>query len=266
MVEAIAPAASDRFLEIGPGPGVLTTRLAARAAHVTAIEIDRDLASDLGQTMPANVEVVTGDILETDLAPYLSGGPVRVAGNLPYNISSPILFTLLRLAGSGGPVPHTETVKRGQSPFLANKGDSPGLLDATLMLQREVADRLVATPGTRDYGVLTIFTAVQADVHRLLTLPPGAFRPAPKVHSAVIRLSFVAPRVPAELAPTFERMVRVMFTQRRKTLANALKPFAETAGRPPTEALASAAIDPGARPETLGLAALTRLAAAFRPA
>ena len=233
---------------------MLTSRLAARAGSVTAIEIDRDLAVGLRQMMPPNVEVVTADVLEVDLAAYAAGGTLRVAGNLPYNISSPILFKLLR-------------AKRGLSPFSdAGKGGSPLFRDATVMLQREVADRLVAKPGTKDYGVLTIFTAARADVTRLLTLPPGAFRPAPKVHSAVVRLTFVHPRVPLELEGTFERMVRTMFMQRRKTVGNALRPFAAALGRDGLSALSAVGIDPGARPETLDLAALTRLAGVFGPA
>jgi 16S rRNA (adenine1518-N6/adenine1519-N6)-dimethyltransferase len=252
VVAVIAPQPADRFLEIGPGPGVLTSRLAARAASVTAIEIDRDLAAALRLEMPDNVEVVAADILEVDLDAYAGGRPMRIAGNLPYNISSPILFKLLHAAE-----------KRGQPPFFAKNGDSPHFRDATLMLQREVADRLVAKPGTKDYGVLTIFTAVHADVERLVTLPPGAFRPAPKVHSTVVRLTFVPARVGADLYATFERMVRVMFMQRRKTLGNALRPFADTVGRDAGQALSAAGIDPRARPETLDLAALTRLAAVF---
>jgi 16S rRNA (adenine1518-N6/adenine1519-N6)-dimethyltransferase len=249
VAAAIAPAPDDRFLEIGPGPGVLTSRLAARAASVTAIEIDRDLALGLRQMMPPNVEVVTADVLDVDLAAYVAGGPMRVAGNLPYNISSPILFKLLRVAA--------ETRRADLS--------GPSLVDATLMLQREVADRLVAKPGTKDYGVLTIFTGARAEVRRLLTLPPGAFRPAPKVHSAVVRLTFVAPQVPVELEGTFERMVRTMFTQRRKTVGNALRPFADALGRDGLSALSAAGIDPAVRPETLDLAALTCLAAVFGP-
>src|SRR5215471_14228514 len=128
VVEAIAPRPDDRFLEIGPGPGVLTTRLAARAAHVTAIEIDRDLADELRATLPATVDVVTADVLDVDLGSYLAGGPLRVAGNLPYNISSPILFKLLAAQ------------RQGQSLFPAGNQDSPRFRDATLMLQREVAD------------------------------------------------------------------------------------------------------------------------------
>ncbi len=237
VASAIAPRPGDRFLEIGPGPGVLTTRLAARAAQVTAVEIDRDLAAELRRTAPRNVTIVDGDILDFDLLPLLSSGPLRVAGNLPYNISSPILFALLSASRA-----------------------SPNLLDATVMLQREVAERLAAVPGTRDYGVLTIFAAAQADVTPLLSLPPGAFRPPPKVHSSVLRLTFKPSVVPVELDALFERMVRTMFMQRRKTLSNALRVFAESVGVDAAVVLADAGIDPRRRPETLGQADLLRLA------
>ena len=249
MVEAIAPSPSDRFLEIGPGPGVLTTRLASRAGHVTAIEIDRDLAASLGREAPANVEVVTADVLDVDLAVYASAVPLRVAGNLPYNISSPILFALLAAA------------QRERSPSPAEgRAAAPLFLDATLMLQHEVVDRLVARPGTKDYGVLTIFVNAAADVRRLLALPPGAFRPAPRVHSAVVRLTFKPSAVPADLGAVFSGMVRSMFTQRRKTLLNALRPFAASIGADAGAALAAAGIDPSARPETLDLDRLVALA------
>jgi 16S rRNA (adenine1518-N6/adenine1519-N6)-dimethyltransferase len=241
VVAAIDPRPDQRFVEIGPGPGVLTWRLASRAAHLTAIEIDRYLVQDLRRDAPANVEIVEADILDFDLLSLAAGGPIRVAGNLPYNISSPILFKLLD-AGSG----------------------SGRLLDATVMLQREVADRLVAVPGTKDYGVLTIFTAVRADVTRLLTLPPGAFRPPPKVNSAVVRLTFKPSIVPPELTTTFGGMVKTMFMQRRKTLANALGPFADASGISAAAALSAAGIDPVRRPETLAMPELLALAAAFQ--
>ena len=240
VVETIAPLPSDRFLEIGPGQGVLTTRLASRAARVTAIEIDRDLAATLRERLAPTVEVVTADVLKVDLPAYLDEGAVRIAGNLPYNISSPILFRLLASA---------------RPPA-----------DATLMVQREVADRLAAQPGTKEYGVLAILTGARADVRRVLTLPPGAFRPAPKVQSAVVRLRFVPSRVPAPLEATFERIVRQVFMQRRKTLANALRPFAEAAHRDAVSALSAAGIDARLRPEALDLDAFVRLAGAFGPA
>ena len=228
VVNAIAPAADDRFIEIGPGPGILTTRLAARAAHVTAIEIDRDLAAELAARVPPNVEIVVRDVIDVDLSDLVASGPVRVAGNLPYNISSPILFKLLATARA-----------------------SSNLRDATVMLQREVADRLAAPVGTKEYGVLTIFVGAQATAERLLVLPPGAFRPPPKVQSAVVRLTFKPSVVPAHLERIFERMVKTIFMQRRKTLLNALRPFAESLQRDPGSVLAAAGIDPRRRPETL---------------
>src|SRR6185436_16645802 len=134
-----------------------------------------------------------------DLDRITDGGRVRVAGNLPYNVSSPILFRLLDA--------HRRTAL---------------LVDATLMVQREVADRITAKSGTGDYGVLAIFVQMHSDVRRLLALPPGAFRPAPKVHSAVVHFGFRPPSVPVADHRVFEGMVRSMFTQRRKTLLNAL--------------------------------------------
>lgn len=238
LVAAIDPQPADRFLEIGPGPGALTLRLAPAVAHVLAIEVDEGLLKTLMPRVPPNVTLVQADVLEFDLdrlRPYL---PLRVAGNLPYNISSPILFRLLDVHRRFG-----------------------GLTDATLMVQREVAGRIVARPGTKDYGVLSILLQLHADVRRVLTLPPGAFRPAPKVHSAVVRLVFRPPAVEVGDEAAFTAMVRSMFTQRRKTLANALEPYAEGRGRSAGEALKAAGIDPIRRPETLSLADLARLAA-----
>ena len=154
LVDAIAPRAGDRFLEIGPGPGALTLRLAPRVSEVTAVEIDAGMVADLAPRVPPNVMLVHADVLEFDLASLAGGTPIRVAGNLPYNVSSPILFRLLAAHRAQG-----------------------GLLDATLMLQREVAERIQAPAGTRDYGVLAILVQLHADVRTLLRLPPGAFRP-----------------------------------------------------------------------------------------
>lgn len=235
VVKAIAPRPSDRFLEIGPGPGILTERLVRRVAALTAVEIDRDLAARIRIDHPS-VHLIEADILDYDLAPLLAPGPLRVAGNLPYNISSLILFKL-----------------------LATSRRSPNLIDATVMLQREVADRLAAKVGTKDYGVLTIFTTAQAEVVRLLTLPPGAFRPAPKVDSAVVRLTFRPSQVPDPLAPVFERIVRTIFMQRRKTMSNALRPVASETGRQAAALLTAAGIDPVRRPETLSVADLVAL-------
>jgi 16S rRNA (adenine1518-N6/adenine1519-N6)-dimethyltransferase len=237
LVSAIAPMPEDRFLEIGPGPGALTLRLASRVAHVTAIEVDPGMVELLRPRLPPNVTLLEADFLKVDLGALTDGAMVRVAGNLPYNVSSPILFRLLAA--------HKTTGR---------------LSDATLMLQREVGDRIEAHPGTKDYGVLSIFVQLHADVRRVLALPPGAFQPAPKVHSSVLRISFRRPAVRLSDERIFETMVRSMFTQRRKTLGNALRPFATSLGADPGRALMSAGIEPGRRPETLQLDELARLA------
>jgi 16S rRNA (adenine1518-N6/adenine1519-N6)-dimethyltransferase len=246
LVDAIGPRADDRFLEIGPGPGALTVRLAPRVAHLTAVEVDRDIIAALGPKLPPNVDLIQADILEFDFAPLLAAGPLRVAGNLPYNISSPILFRLIEAARTG----------------LAD-WRTGGLADATLMLQREVADRIVAAPGSGDYGVLSISVQLHADVDRVLALPPGAFRPPPKVHSSVVRRTFRPPAVALRSERVFDEMVRAMFTQRRKTLGNALASFAEGRHLKAREALAAAGVDPSRRPETLQLTELARLADYF---
>jgi 16S rRNA (adenine1518-N6/adenine1519-N6)-dimethyltransferase len=237
LIGAIGPEPTDRFLEIGPGPGALTLRLAPRVASITAIEVDREMVAGLAPRIPSNVSLIQQDFLEADLERLTSAGPLRVAGNLPYNVASPILFKLLR----------------------AHK-ESGRLVDATLMLQREVAERIEASPGTGDYGVLAILIQLHADVRRVLSLPPGAFRPPPKVHSAVVRLAFRPPAVPLRDEAVFERMIRSVFTQRRKTLANALRPFAESRHADARAVISAARIEPARRPETLDLHEFARLA------
>jgi len=240
VLDAIAPSRDDVFLEIGPGPGILTLRLAPRVSTLVAVEIDRDLALALAPKLPPNASIVNADVLDADLATVVpaAAAPIRVAGNLPYNISSPILFKVIELTR--------------QRPVQ----------DATLMLQREVADRIIAVPATADYGVLSILVQRQADVTKLLALPPGAFRPAPVVHSSVIRLTF---RPPASVIDPglFDRMVRRMFMHRRKTLANALTPFGAEMNVSAGDALRRAGIDPSRRPETLEIVEIARLADVF---
>ena len=240
VVEAIAPAPTDRVVEIGPGPGALTLRLAPRVARLTAIELDADMVAALKPQLPPNVRLVHADFLDYGLSAFAGDRPFRIAGNLPYNVSSPILFAI-----------------------LGAHRRMDGIVDATLMLQREVADRLVATPGTGDYGVLSILVQLHADVRRVLSLPPGAFRPAPRVHSTVVNLQFRAPSVALANEAAFEAMVRSMFTQRRKMLVNALEPYARSRERDPGAALDAAGIDPRRRPETLQLTELARLADYF---
>jgi 16S rRNA (adenine1518-N6/adenine1519-N6)-dimethyltransferase len=239
VVDAIEPAPADRFVEIGPGPGALTLRLARRVAHITAVEVDAAMVNALAPKLPPNVDLVHRDFLEFDLAGVSAVHAVRVAGYLPYNVSSPILFRLLDTYRQTG-----------------------RLIDASVMLQLEVAERIEAKPGTREYGVLSILVQLHADVRRLLTLPPGAFRPMPEVRSAVLRLSFHAPVHEAD-RETFEALVRTMFMQRRKTLLNALRPFADIRGRQPGTILEAAGIEGRRRPETLTLAEIARLAREF---
>jgi 16S rRNA (adenine1518-N6/adenine1519-N6)-dimethyltransferase len=241
VVDAIDPAGDETFLEIGPGRGALTRPLAARAGYVVAVEIDRDLAAALaGENIP-NLRVIQSDFLELRLETALKDErqPLRVAGNLPYNVSSPILFRLLKAANGGR--------------FFS---------DASLMLQKEVADRLAAKPGGKDYGALAIQVALTAEVDHVLTLPPGAFRPAPKVTSAVVRLRFRPPALDVGDLQVFERIVRGIFLQRRKTLTNALRPVADALGRSAGQLLERAGVDGRLRPEALTLGDIARLSRA----
>lgn len=252
LVDALEAGPDDRFVEVGPGRGAITRPLASRVSRLLAIEVDRDLARALTAEGIPKLTVVERDVLDVDLAGVIAewlgeppgpAHPVRIVGNLPYNISSPILFRILALAAA-----------------------TRGVSDATLMLQKEVADRLLAGPGSKEYGVLSILAGLHADITRLLALPPGAFRPAPKVSSAVIRLAFRPPSVDLVDEATFTRMVRAMFTQRRKTSNNALKAFAEGFSTSAPAALARAGIDGARRPETLQLVELARLADVFASA
>jgi 16S rRNA (adenine1518-N6/adenine1519-N6)-dimethyltransferase len=253
LVRAIDPQPDQTFIEIGPGRGALTRPLAARAKAVFAHEIDRDLAAELRKAAIPNVTIVEGDFLETSSSvlrsalttPPNSQSPIpnhslRVAGNLPYNVASPIMFKLVDAYLEGVP-----------------------LMDATLMLQLEVAKRLVAQAGTKTYGMLSVLIRHCANVDLLLKLPPGAFRPPPKIRSAVVRLNFHPPDPPVRDRQTFERLVQTVFTHRRKTLANALRSWGQSRGQSPG---LSPSLSPGLsldlsrRPETLTVAEFAALA------
>mgnify|MGYP000142924192 CR=1 FL=1 len=250
MVNTIDVQPQDVLLEIGPGAGAITLPLARTGAPILAVEIDRDLAGDLAGKVPPNVSLMTADFLKTDVVSFLTalqpnrppGSPsdvprrFRVVGNLPYNLSSPILFRLIELS-------------RAHGLFT----------DATLMVQREVADRLVAKAGKKDYGVLSIFAQIYADIDRRLDVPPTAFSPPPKVRSSVIRMTFRPSPVRIVDEALFARLVKGAFMQRRKTLANALKPLEPTA----PAVLALAGIDGKRRPETLTLEDFARVTEFF---
>jgi 16S rRNA (adenine1518-N6/adenine1519-N6)-dimethyltransferase len=244
VAAAVGARSVETLVEIGPGRGAITSVLAAAARQVIAFEIDRDLAAALKQHAPPNLTVVEGDFLELNPVQFaeqvmLAGGtlPVRVAGNLPYNVASPILFKLTEISAAGVP-----------------------LVDATVMLQREVAERVLAEPATSEYGVLTVLIRHRASVEKLLQLPPGAFRPPPKVYSTVIRLRFHEPEPPVLDESMFAGMTQAMFTRRRKTLANALRTYEPGTRIEPAVILARAGIDGTRRPETLSIPEIARLA------
>lgn len=214
----------ETALEIGPGHGALTGLLAERAARLVLVEIDRDLAAELRETFAgrANVEVVEADILDLDLRRLLGDLPAAVVANLPYNISTPVLMRLLDAA---------HLVRR-----------------MVLMLQREVALRLVALPHTKAYGALSVTVQLVARTRIAFSVPPTAFRPRPQVDSAVV---VIDPLVPAPLSDderrAVRRVVRAAFAQRRKQLGNALVPIAPDC----KQILAALGIDPQRRAETL---------------
>jgi 16S rRNA (adenine1518-N6/adenine1519-N6)-dimethyltransferase len=245
VVAAIDPRPEDVFVEIGPGRGAITRPLAEASAALLACEIDRDLAASLRAADLPRVRVLEGDFLKVpieQLREALAGSPVpgqptvRVAGNLPYNVASPIMFRLIELSRLGLP-----------------------LQDATVMLQREVADRLLARPGTGDYGVLTVLIGHRASVQRLLNLPPGAFRPAPKVHSSVVRLRFHPPAPPVLDEAILASVVAAVFSRRRKTLNNALLACGRVTSATAGQVLGAAGLDPRRRPETLTIEEFGRL-------
>ena len=236
IAAALGETAGRTVVEIGPGRGAITGILAARAGRVIAIELDRELAAGLRKKFDAErVTVVEQDVLQFDFAAAAeqAGERLRVAGNLPYYITSPIL---LKLAASHA-----------------------ALELAVLMVQREVADRVTAMPGTRDYGLLSATVQMYGPVEQLFTLPPSAFSPPPQVHSTVFRWRF-APRF-AELRVDeagFLRFLRQAFAQKRKTLANNLR-AAEFAPAVAEKALAQAGIAPKTRAEALPLETLAAL-------
>jgi len=231
IVDAVNPRPGENIVEIGPGLAAITGGLIERAGHVTAIEIDRDLAARLREKFPPErLTLVEADALAFD---YTSlGDGLRIVGNLPYNISSPLLFRLAEY----------DALVR----------------DLHVMLQREVVARMTAEPGTADYGRLTVMLQVKFAIERLFVVPPGAFRPAPKVDSAVARLTPLGPLRPRITDEAlFARVVAAAFGQRRKTLRNALSALCTE------DALRAADIEPAIRGEALAVGDFVRLANAL---
>lgn len=223
IVAAIAPRPNDRVVEIGPGLGALTRPLLEKLGTLDVVELDRDVIPELESACEGagTLTIHNVDALRFDFAALAPAGEkLRVVGNLPYNISTPLIFHLLEQATH--------------------------IKDLTFMLQKEVVDRLVATPGTRDFGRLSVMVQYRCRAEPLFIVKPGSFRPAPKVDSAVVRLTpYEAPPYPARDEALFSRLVNQAFTQRRKTLRNALKGFVDAAQ------LESLGVDPALRAEVL---------------
>lgn len=231
ILAAITPKPGDTLVEIGPGLGAITLPLLERCGTLTAIELDRDVipelevaAKDRGQ-----LHIIQADALKTRLAPLAPAGrKLRIVGNLPYNISTPLLFHFLE--------------------------ESACIQDMHFMLQKEVVDRMAAGPGGKEYGRLTVMLAAHCKVERLFNIGSGAFRPPPKVESSFVRLTpyTVAP-FPIADRERYGRVVTAAFSHRRKTLRNALSGLVDEA------AIRAAGIDPQARPETLSAGDFAKL-------
>ncbi|MBB6599898.1 16S rRNA (adenine(1518)-N(6)/adenine(1519)-N(6))-dimethyltransferase RsmA [Luteimonas sp. MC1825] len=231
IVLAVDPRPGDHIVEIGPGQGAMTWPLLDRHGRLTAIEFDRDLLAPLAARARAHgeLELVHANVLDVDFTALAAGTPIRLVGNLPYNLSSPILFHALD---------HAAVVR-----------------DMHFMLQKEVVDRMAAGPGSKVYGRLSVMLQAYCRVTALFTVGPGAFKPPPKVDSAVVRL---VPRPPAEIGidnpARFAAIVRAAFGQRRKTLRNALQPLCSA------DAIGTAGVDPSQRAEQLAVADFIRIA------
>ncbi len=231
LVQAIDPRPGDRIVEIGPGQGALTFPLLQRHGALTAIEFDRDLIGPLTEAARAHGEltVIHRDVLDVDFTALAAGTPIRLVGNLPYNLSTPILFHALDHA--------------------------PAIRDMHFMLQKEVVQRMAAAPGSKVYGRLSVMLQAYCAVTPLFDVAPGAFRPPPQVDSAVVRL---LPRAPDAIGiddrARFAAVVRAGFGQRRKTLRNALSGVADSA------MIEAAGLRPEARAEQLAVADFVRLA------
>lgn len=236
LLRAIDPKPGERFIEIGPGDGALTFPLLERIGRLTAIELDRDLIPRLRETAAGRgeLELVEADALVVDLGALARGDTVRLVGNLPYNVSTPLLFHALAHAGV--------------------------IRDMHFMLQREVVDRMAAGPGSKTYGRLSVMLQARCRVESLFRVAAGSFRPPPKVESAIVRLVPFAPGAIAFRDPAaLDRVVRAAFEHRRKTLRNALRPVADA---PMIEA---AGIDPGDRAEDVAVDRYIALANLLTP-
>ncbi len=238
IVEALGPLAGRTVIEIGPGRGILTDRLVGKAARLLAIEVDRDLVTHLRARYAAHadVEIVEADVLKVSLG-ALAGGPYVLAGNVPYYITTPILFQAL---------------------------EQPRPDVAVYLVQREVAERLAAPPGSKTYGALSVNVQAVATVELIRRVQPGAFNPPPAVDSAVIRI--VPRQVPAiepELEARYRTFVQAAFGLRRKQLIRVVRTVAACDAEHAAEVIAASALSPTVRPETLSPEDFARLVRAL---
>jgi len=230
IVSSINPQAGELMVEIGPGQAALTQPLLQSGADLHLVEIDRDLAESLRRRLLLypNGQLHIADALRLDFAELLQGRRFRLVGNLPYNISTPLLFHVLQWQSQ--------------------------IVDMHFMLQKELVDRMCSSPGGKAWGRLAIMVQYHCEVHRLFEVPPTAFSPAPKVESSIVRLlPHASPPVEISSMPKFQQLVTQVFNHRRKTLRNCLKGILEV------EQLEALGIDPGLRPEMLDLAAFAAL-------
>jgi 16S rRNA (adenine1518-N6/adenine1519-N6)-dimethyltransferase len=242
IVASVAPSPNDVVLEVGPGEGALTKYLAQGAHKLIVVDIDTRVTKKLHEMYPAGeITILNEDFLTIDLEEIARREKqrLRIVGNIPYNITSPILFHVL--------------------------DQSRAVADATLMVQKEVARRIVAVPHTKDYGILAVFCQLSANVKLLFDVSPNAFYPKPKVTSSVVRLT-ILPALKYKPADEqfFRRMVRSIFGKRRKTLRNSLSYFAEAEGMAMSARVQN--IDLQQRPENLTLEELVRLSNALNAA
>jgi 16S rRNA (adenine1518-N6/adenine1519-N6)-dimethyltransferase len=241
IADALAPTATDTVVEIGPGRGALTDLLAARAKRVVAIELDRDLVPYLRAryALAGNVEVIERDVLQVNLG-EVAGGDFLLAGNVPYYITTPILFHAL---------------------------EPPRATRAVYLVQREVAERIVAPPGSRTYGALSVNVQALATAELMAHVPSGAFRPPPAVESAIVRLTPRSdPAIAAAEEPGFQSFVQEAFGLRRKQMRRVLRTIAHLDAESAERVLVSLGIDPEQRPETLAPEDFARLVRAVRGA
>ncbi len=236
IVQAFALTPTDTVLEIGPGKGVLTRELLKYTDNLYAVEIDQRMVELLQEELgsPANLKLVHADFLEYNLSQDLAGKPVRILGNLPYHVTSGILLRVLE-----------EVIRYHQNPAQAAR-----ITDFSIMIQLEVADRILAPPGGRNYGILTVYRDLLCEGERLLDVPPEAFYPKPKVMSSVMRLiPRDTPTAQVDDWDSLRRLVRAAFNQRRKMMRNSLASVPGLPGIDELEKIAPEILDK--RPEQL---------------